>query len=105
MPKVKPQKFTTPRIMQPGEGGVRPWVWLLFLAALGAWSWQVLQVGQQRAGFNIDRSSLREEALRERITELEAERDVLRAASARFERAGQIDRAAADGVKAEIKSL
>jgi len=105
MPKVKPYQFTTPRIIQPGEGGVRPWVWLLFLAALGAWSWQVLQVGQQRAGFDIDRSSMREETLRERIAELEAERDILRAASARFERAGQIDRAAADGVKAEIKSL
>ncbi len=105
MPKVKPIRVTTPRIVQPGEGGVRAWVWLLFLAALGALSWQVFQFGQQRAGFDIDRSNAREETLQDRIAELEGEREVLRAAAARFERAGQIDRAAADGVKAEIKAL
>ena len=104
-PKVKPMRITTPRIVQPGEGGVRPWVWLLFLVALGAWSWQVFHFGQQRAGFDINQANAREDRLRERLTEIEQERDVLRAAAARFERAGQIDRAAADGVKAEIKTL
>ncbi len=46
-----------------------------------------------------------EDELQQRIDELEEERDALRASAARFERAGQIDRAAADGVQSEVKAL
>jgi hypothetical protein len=105
MGKVKPTQVTTPRIIQPGERGARPWLWVLFLVAFGAWSWQMFQYGQKRVGVDVSRSSQAQERLLERVAELEQERDALRAAAARFERLGQIDRAAADGVKSEVKAL
>ena len=105
MGKVKPTRVTTPRIIQPGERSMRPWLWVLFLVALGAWSWQVLQYGQQRVGDSVGCSGEAEQRLRDRVAELEQERDTLRAAAARFERSGQIDRAAAEGVKSEVKAL
>lgn len=104
MAKIKPIRVTTPRIVQPGEGG-RTWLWLLFLAALGAWSWQVFEFGQQRAGLDSGTRDQVEERLQERIAVLEEERDVLRREAARYQRAGQIDRAAADGVQEEVKAL
>ena len=105
MGKKKPIRVVTPRIVQPGEGGVRPWLWLLFLVALAAWSWQVFEFGRQRAGFDVGQQDVREGELEKRILELEAERDALRDSAARFERSGQIDRAAADGVQAEVRAL
>lgn len=105
MGKKKPTRVITPRIVQPGEGGVRPWLWLLFLVALAAWSWQVFEFGRQQAGFDVGRHNALEDDLQQRIRELEEERDTLRAAAARFERAGQIDRAAADGVQSEVRAL
>ena len=101
----KPTRVITPRIVQPGEGGVRPWLWVLFLGALAAWSWQVFDVGRQRAGFDASQRDQRERGMEQRIRELEAERDALRSSAAKFERAGQIDRAAAEGVQAEVRSL
>lgn len=105
MGKIKPTRVVTPRIVQPGEGGARTWLWFLFLLALAALSWQVFEFGRQRAGFDTGQWSQRESALQQRIEELEEERDTLRASAARFERAGQIDRAAADGVQSEVKAL
>jgi len=105
MGKKKPTRVITPRIVQPGEGGVRPWLWVLFLVALAAWSWQVFEFGRQEAGFDVGRQNALEDELQQRILELEEERDNLRAAAARFERAGQIDRAAANGVQAEVRAL
>ena len=104
MGKIKPTRIVTPRIVQPG-GHARPWVWLLFLGALAAWSWQVFDLGRQRGGYFSAQHGRVEVRLRERIAELEEERDLLRAAAARFERAGQIDRAAADGVQLEVRAL
>ena len=101
----KPTRVVTPRIVQPGEGGGRPWLWLLFLLALGVWTWQVFEFGRQRAGLDVGHRDEREKTMQQRIEQLEAERDELRAAAARFERAGQIDRAAAEGVQAEVKAL
>lgn len=105
MAKVKPTRVTTPRIIQPGEGSGRTWLWLLLLIALAAWSWQVFEFGRQRAGFHADQRNRLEVDLQQRIEELEEERDALRASAARFERAGQIDRAAADGVQSEVRAL
>ena len=105
MGKKKPTRIITPRIVQPGEGGGRPWLWLLFLLGLGVWTWQVFEFGRQRAGFDVGHWGEREQSMQQRIEDLEEERDELRAAAARFERAGQIDRAAAEGVQAEIKAL
>jgi hypothetical protein len=105
MGKKKPTRVITPRIVQPGEGGGRTWLWLLFLVALAAWSWQVFEFGRQRAGFDAGQRNEMEGALQQRIEELEEERDALRASAAKFERAGQIDRAAADGVQSEVRAL
>lgn len=105
MAKVKPTRVTTPRIVQPGEGGGRKWLWLLLLIALAAWSWQVFEFGRQRAGFDVGQRNRQTVDLEQRILELEEERDALRASAAKFERAGQIDRAAADGVQSEVRVL
>ena len=106
MGKIKPMRVTTPRIVQPGErSSLWLWMWLLVLVALAAWTWQVFEFGRQQAGFSVDERDAMEAELMQRIEELTAERDSLRAAAARFERAGQIDRAAADGVQAEVKAL
>ncbi len=104
MGKLKPTKIVTPRIVQPGGGG-RVWLWLFFLIALGAWSWQVFEFGRQRAGLDVGQHEQVEDRLLERIDELEEERDELRQAAARYERSGQIDRAAAEGVQSEVKAL
>lgn len=104
MAKVKPPRVITPRIVQPGATG-RGWLWVVFLVALGAWSWQVFDFGRQRGGLDAAQRDRVEDGLRDTIAELEEERDALRAAAARFERSGQIDRAAADGVKSEVRQL
>ncbi len=104
MAKIKPTRIVTPRIVQPG-GGSRAWLWLLFLAALAAWSWQVFEFGRQHAGLNVGERKRAEAELEARIEELEEERDLLRAQAARFERSAQIDRAAADGVQSEVRAL
>lgn len=104
MGKVKAARVISPRIVQPGDGS-RPWLWLLLLVALAAWSWQVFEFGQQRAGYDSGRRDSVEDTLRERIEALEQERDQLRADAARFERSGQIDRAAAEGVREDVKAL
>lgn len=104
MARVKAGRVASPRIVQPGER-TRPWLWILLLLALGAWSWQVFEFGQQRAGYDSGARDVVEDQLRQQIAELEAERDRLRAESARHERAGQIDRAAAQGVRSEVQAL
>jgi hypothetical protein len=104
MTKVRPSRVATPRIVQPGERS-RPLVWLLVLVVLGAWTWQVFEFGRQQAGFSVTASNAREDELAERIVELEAERAELLSTAARFERAGQIDRAAVDGVQTQVKAL
>lgn len=105
MGKIKPARVVTPRIVQPHRGGFRPWLWLLLLGTLALWSWQVFEFARQPAGFTAAWHDPAEARLHRRIDELEEERDALRAAAARFEQAGEIERAAADGVKAEVKRL
>lgn len=104
MGKGKPTTVASPRIIQPGEGR-RIWPWVLLFVVLCAWTWQVFEFGRQQAGFSVTKSNAREGELATRIAELEAERDELRSAAARFERAGQIDRAAVDGVQEQVKVL
>jgi len=103
--RTPPTGVITPRIVQPNEGRFRPWFWLLLLVGLGLWSWQVFEFGRQRGGVDVGSSDHVAPGLRERIAELEAERDRLRLAAERFERAAQVDRVAADDVKSEIKTL
>lgn len=105
MGKVKPARIVAPRIVQPHERGPRPWLWLLLLLVLSGWSWQVFELGRQRAGFDAGGNVEVEAALRERVAALESERDALREAAARFERTGQVDKAAADAVKSEVRAL
>ncbi len=105
MGKIKPTRVITPRIVQPGEGG-RPWLGTLLLIILALWSWQVFEFGRKHAApaGSGQRDQL-EESLQQRIRELEEERDALRADVARFEGAGQIDRAAADDIQSEVKAI
>lgn len=104
MGKLKPSRVTTPRIVQPGERGL-PWLLLIFLAVLGVWTWQVFEFGRQRAGLDVGQRDVVEDRLRERVEALEQERNELRQQAARFERSGQIDRAAVADVQSEVKTL
>lgn len=105
MGKIKPTRIVTPRIVQPGAGRGRAWLWLLALVALGLWSWQVFEYGRRNAGFDFSQSGQVESVLRGRIAALEQELDALRAAADRFERDGQVDKAATEQVKAEVRAL
>ena len=44
---------------------------MLFLAALAAWSWQVLELGRHRGGIDVGQREQAEAGLRDRIAELE----------------------------------
>ncbi len=105
MSKPGSTRIRTPRIVQPGGGGGRSVLWLFFLVALAAWSWQVFEFGRQRAGFDVGRCDQEASVFERRIEELEEERENLRAQAAKLERAGQIDRAAVNGVQGEVRSL
>lgn len=104
MGKLKPTRLVTPRIVQPGERGL-PWLLLIFLAVLGVWTWQVFEFGRQRAGLDLGQRDALENRLRDRVATLEQERDDLRQQAVRFERSGQIDRAAVSDVQLEVKTL
>lgn len=106
MGKVKPTRIVTPRIVQPDERGPKPWLWLLLLFVLALWSWQVYEFGRQGGAFQIAApANTVEYGLRERIAELEEEREVLLAAAERFERMGEVERTAAEAVKSQVKAL
>lgn len=104
MGKIKPTRIVTPRIVQ-SRSGWRPWLWVALLVVLVAWSWQVFEFGRVQASLDARMGDPSQTDSLQRIAELEQERDALRARAARFERAGQIDRAAADSVQAEIRAL
>ena len=106
MARVKPTRVATPRIVQPGGRGVgRPWLWALLLVGFAAWTWQVYEFGRQSGGVHTllrDRAESRQQA---RLNTLVEERDALRAEAARHERAAQIDRAAVEQVRTEVRQL
>ncbi|MCB1772522.1 MAG: hypothetical protein KDI88_02815 [Gammaproteobacteria bacterium] len=104
MAKIKPTIITTPRIVQPRRHGAL-WLWLLFLVALSLWSWQVFRLGENSGGFDGAKRDSIEASLNQRIEDLEKQKMALTAQAARFERAAQIDREAAEQVKGEVRSL
>jgi hypothetical protein len=104
MSKVRPTRIVTPRIVQPGSTA-RVWFLVLFAVVLAVWTWQVFDFGRQQGERVVQTQARVEQRLHVRIADLEQERDTLRAAAARFERAAQIDRAAAEQVRAEVGAL
>lgn len=104
MSSVKPRRVIPPKIVQPGTG-VRGWLWVLFLVVLGAWSWQLFDYGRESGGFDGAARDRVEARLQEQVSGLEAERAQLRAELARLQRSSQIDRAATDEVRAQVKVL
>jgi len=99
-----PSRIDTPRIIQPGRRPSR-WWWLFALVVIGALAWKMFEFGQEKAGRDAKARDTEITLLKERIETLEQERDVLRAASARHERASQIDQAAVSTVRAELTAL
>jgi len=100
-----PEKhFQTPKIVHPS--GARSTL-LYILAGLGAalLAWFAYQYGLRQAGFLQGRSATEKATLSERAEELEAELEKQRERAARFERASQIDRLAAEQVREELKAL
>ena len=104
MAKIKPTRVTTPRIVQPRTHSAL-WLWLLFLVALSLWSWQVFRLGEHSGGLDAAKRDSIEASLRQRVDDLEKQKMALTAQAARFERAAQIDRQAADQVQGEVRSL
>ena len=104
MANTKTPHIVTPRIVQADR---RPglWLWGLALIAVGLWTWQVYDYGRTRADDGSSAPESDAQALRERIAELERERDELRFLAAKYERAGQIDREATQAIQTQIKSL
>lgn len=105
MGKIKPTRVVAPRIVQKGDGGGRKWVWLLVLAVLAIWSWEVFEFGRESAGFNVERRDRSQDRLLERIAELEAERDRLQASAKEFERSGAAEQASVQEAQAKVKAL
>lgn len=104
MRRTRSHKIVSPRIV-PGDARPNPWLWILTLIALGLWTWQVYDYGGTHAERYAAGRIEREAALRERIAELERERDELRFQSARHERGSQIDRQAALAIRDDIEAL
>jgi len=97
-------RFQTPEIVQPGSRRFL-WVWVLLLAAVAVLAWKMFEFGRASAGFDSAARDTQVELLEERIAALQAERDQLRAAAAKFERASQIDQSAVASVQAQLKAL
>lgn len=93
-----------PRIA-PGDARPSLWLWALALLAVGLWTWQVYDYGRHYAGYTAADRADSTQQLRQRIAELEQEREELRFESAKYERAGQIDREAAQAIRVQIASL
>ena len=75
------------------------------LAGLGVWTWQVYEFGLQYPGPDPSVVAAEENELLLQIADLERQRDELRARSAQFERASQIDRQATLAVQEQIHLL
>lgn len=104
MPWTRSQKIVTPRIA-PRNAWPSLLLWALALLAVGFWTWQVYDYGRHYPGYTATGRADATEQLRTRIVELEQEREELRFQSAKYERAGQIDREATLAIRAEIASL
>jgi hypothetical protein len=102
MAKIKPTEVITPKIV---ERRVNPWPWILAVALLALWTWQVLAFGERQGGHAAGAAAARENQLESRIAALEKEKVELTAHAARLERASQIDRAAVESIKGEVTAL
>lgn len=96
--------FQTPRIVQPS--GRRPLLVLLLVVLVASVvGWFTFDYGQRKAGYFASRSDARTQGLEQRLEELGKECDQQRELAARYQRASQIDRMAADQVREELKTL
>jgi hypothetical protein len=102
MSKIKPTEVITPKIV---ERRLNPWPWIVAVALLALWTWQVLAFGERQGGHAAATAAARETGLETRIAELEKEKVSLTAHAARLERASQIDRAAVESIQAEVTAL
>ncbi|BAN69898.1 DUF6776 family protein [endosymbiont of unidentified scaly snail isolate Monju] len=95
------RQFKTPRIVQTERRQV--WPWLLGGVALAGVAWLAYHQGQQHAGYYANASEAEITALQARIGELREECDQQRELAARYQRAAQIDRAAAEEVRESLR--
>ncbi|RMG35181.1 MAG: hypothetical protein D6720_07755 [Gammaproteobacteria bacterium] len=96
------KQFKTPKIVTPGRRPV--WPWLAILVVVGG-AWLAYDYGRRSAGYYAAASTQRIQALEARISTLEGECQEQRELAARYQRASQIDRAAAQAVQESLKSL
>jgi len=77
----------------------------LLLVLLGAWSWQVYDLGRRHGGYDSNLVEHRRGELKGRLETLEDERETLRLRAASMERSAQIDRDAVRRAREEIRAL
>lgn len=100
-----PEKhFQTPKIIEPGER--HPLLLLLLVLSLMAMvGWYAYDFGQRRAGYFAHESEAQKVQLKQQLKSLGEECDKQRELAARYQRASQIDRLAAEQVREEMKTL
>lgn len=96
--------FEAPRIVHPNRGRSLFWT-VLVLLLIGAAGWLGYQAGAHNAGFSLGRTVSSQADLEQRLQELQREHESLRAEAARYQRASQIDRLAAEQVRGELRAL
>jgi hypothetical protein len=101
---MRDNPFQTPRIVQSSDG--RPWVLvLLVLSLIAVVGWSAFEYGRRQAGYFSERSEVQREELERRLSELGNNCDQQRELAARYERASQIDRLAAEQVREDMMGL
>lgn len=100
-----PEKhFQTPKIIEPGER--HPLLLLLLVLSLMAMvGWYAYDFGQRRGGYFAHKSEAQKVQLKQQLKSLGEECDKQRELAARYQRASQIDRLAAEQVREEMKTL
>ena len=96
-------KYSTPKIVQPGSRRIYFWLVLALLSTVAlAVGWQSFDFGREHAGDELRDLRLTVSSQRQRLSELEKQRDTLQEQLAALERAAQVDREANRNVREQL---
>lgn len=96
-------KYSTPKIVQPGSRQIYLWLVMALLLALAlAVGWRSFDFGREHAGDELRDLRQTVSSQRQRIDELEQQRDTLQEQLAGMERSAQVDREATRGAREQL---